>query len=268
MIALTIAGSDSGAGAGIQADLKTFSALNVYGVSVITSVTSQNTLRVDDVFDLPLNVIASQFKSIIDDFKIDVIKIGMLSSSDIVKQIVSEISKLEYKIPIVLDPVLVSTSGDSLVKDTSIIAQKNLLFPIITILTPNIIEASIISNMKILTLDDMKESIKIIHKIGVKNVLIKGGHLIFNGNCIDILFDGENYYEFCLPHIAAQDVHGTGCTLSSAIAGNLAKGYNLISSIKKAKDYVHGAIKHSRMVGNGNNPLYHEWMNFKSDNLT
>ncbi|GFR34222.1 bifunctional hydroxymethylpyrimidine kinase/phosphomethylpyrimidine kinase [Thermobrachium celere] len=251
---LTIAGSDSCGGAGIQADLKTFSAHLVYGMSVITSVTAQNTQGVTDAYDLPVEVIEKQISAIFDDIKVDAVKIGMLSSSEIIS-IVANSLKLHKAQNIVLDPVMISKSGFNLLKEDAVKTLINELIPICTIITPNIYEASLIVQMDIKDLEDMKIACKKIYDKGARYVLVKGGHL--NDDAIDVLFDGQDYYQFKGSRIKTKNTHGTGCTLSSAIASNLALGFDIVESIRRSKNYIQNAIENSFSIGMGVGPVDH-----------
>lgn len=252
--ALTIAGSDSCGGAGIQADLKTFAANGVYGMSVITAVTAQNTTGVIAVEDISPNLIAKQIEAVFEDIDVHSVKIGMLSSAYAIMTISDMLSK--YNPPnIVLDPVMISKSGYSLLKPDSIEALKEKLIPLALVVTPNIPEAEVLSAIKIRSITDMKRAARIIHKIGPKYALIKGGHL--ESDPIDILFDGKTYTYYKSKRIATKNTHGTGCTLSSAIAANLAKGVLVPEAIAIAKKYVHSAIRHSLSIGKGAGPTNH-----------
>ncbi len=247
-IALSIAGSDSGAGAGVQADLKTFSALNIYGVTVITSVTSQNTKKVQDSINLPTSNIKSQIQAINSDFNLDAIKIGMLNSKEIIKTVSSEIKDLNA--PIILDPVMVAESGDALIKEEAINSLKNDLFGKTELVTPNKSEAEKLSNKEIKSKKDIRSVCENTIDQGAKNVLITGGHLAGD----DYFFDGKNLTKIPGENLKIKS-HGSGCTHSSAIASFLAKGNKLIDSIRKAKNFTNTAIKKSQKIGKGNRPV-------------
>lgn len=252
--ALTIAGSDSCGGAGIQADLKTFAANGVYGMSVITAVTAQNTIGVFAVEDVSPSLIAGQIEAVFEDIKVHAVKIGMLSSSYAISTIADMLTK--YNPPnIVLDPVMISKSGYSLLKPDAIKALKERPIPLAAVITPNIPEAEVLSEISIQSISDMKQAARIIHKMGPKYVLIKGGHLDLDP--IDILFDGKAYTFYKSKRIMTKNTHGTGCTLSSAIAANLAKGLTVTESIARSKKYVHEAIRHSLSIGKGAGPTNH-----------
>jgi len=265
--ALTIAGSDSGGGAGIQADLKTFSAHKVYGASVITSVTAQNTCGVTAIMNLPNDIIQKQISAVLTDFNIAAIKTGMLATPDIIRCVANSIREycnklVQTNLPlpyIIIDPVMVSTSGQLLMQENSSEVLKTELLGLATLITPNIDEAETLAGIKITCTEQMKQAIKIMVNYGCKSVLLKGGHLNLGGNCIDILFTQGKFYEFSLPFIKTGSTHGTGCTLASAITANLVSGENIVTAVKKAKEYLHNAILKSRKVGSGSNPVFHEW---------
>jgi hydroxymethylpyrimidine/phosphomethylpyrimidine kinase len=253
---LIIAGSDSGAGAGLQADLKTFSAHNIYASTVITAITAQNTIGVDEVMNVPSDMIESQIKAIAKDLKISIIKIGMLSNSEIIDVISYSLKKYLSEIPIILDPVMVAKGGHSLLNNDSIESLKKKLFPKSLLITPNLPEAEKILKTKIKNNKDMENNIEMFRDIEVENVLVKGGHL--NGNkVIDLLLNNGKVYKFISDKIKTTNTHGTGCTLASAIACNIFKGFNLNDSIKNARNYVINCIKNPFIIGNGHNPLNH-----------
>ena len=251
--ALTIAGSDSSGGAGIQADLKTFITNGVYGMSVITSVTSQNTMGVSGIFDIPKEAVASQFDAVFTDIFPDAVKIGMVSSSEIIEAISKKLKQYKAK-NVVIDPVMVSTSGSMLLQENAVNELVSKLFPLADLITPNIFEAQILSDGTIKTLDDMKKSAKEIAEKYNVAVLLKGGHL--TGNAADVLYNGE-YTIYETERIENANTHGTGCTLSSAIAANLAKNQELNEAIQNAKNYLTGAIKVNLDIGKGRGPLNH-----------
>jgi hydroxymethylpyrimidine/phosphomethylpyrimidine kinase len=258
---LTIAGSDSGGGAGIQADLKTFASLGVYGMSAITSITAQNTVGVQGIHDLPPEFVALQIDSVVRDIGVDAAKTGMLSSSAIIETVASKIK--EYKIPnLVIDPVMYAKSGDSLLKPDARDTLINKLLPLSVLITPNIPEAEFLSGMKIKNIEDMKMAgEKIKKKVGA-DVLVKGGHLEIASpsarndirKVIDILYTGEGFFIFESERIETKNTHGTGCTYSAAIASELAKGYTLHDAVKRAKDFATSAIKNSIEIGKGRGP--------------
>jgi hydroxymethylpyrimidine/phosphomethylpyrimidine kinase len=253
---LTIAGSDSGGGAGIQADLKTFQAFDVYGMSVITSVTAQNTQEVHSIQNISPGVIADQIDMVISDIGVDAVKIGMLSNADIIRVVAKKITEHRLK-HVVLDPVMVAKSGDFLLQkgDEEYLIKE--LLPLVEVLTPNIPEAEIISNHKIEKMEDMKEAARKINKLGVNGVLIKGGHLP-GREITDLLYYNKEFYTYRTRRVETRNTHGTGCTLSSAIAASLANGYNLQEAVDRARDYVYKAINNAPdNIGQGHGPLYH-----------
>jgi len=251
---LSIAGSDCSGGAGIQADLKTIMYHKCYGMTVITALTSQNTLGVAGILETPLSFISEQLDSIFSDIYPDAVKIGMLANAKTVELISDYLLKAEAT-NIVVDPVMVSTSGSKLINDEAILLLKNKLFKIASIITPNIYEAEILSEIKIQTKDDMKKAAQIISKFCNGAVLIKGGHLKTTAS--DLLYEGKKCHWFDEELIDNKNTHGTGCTLSSAIASNLANGSNIIDSVKKAKTYITNAIKMKLDIGKGRGPLDH-----------
>lgn len=251
---LTIAGSDSCGGAGIQADLKTFSAHQVFGMSVITAVTAQNTQGVFAVQDISPEIIQKQIEVIFDDITVDAIKVGMVSRTETIKIIAETLSK--YPIDnLVIDPVMVSKSGFHLLQPEAKEALIKYLLPMATVATPNLPEAEVITGLSISTVDDMHKAVQLIYNMGPKYVLIKGGHL--EGEAIDILYDGNDFNYFNSPRIATKNTHGTGCTLSSAIAANLGKGFSITEAIAMAKNYITKAIENSFSIGKGVGPVHH-----------
>jgi len=254
--ALTIAGSDSGGGAGIQADLKTFTSLGVYGMSVITSVTAQNTQGVFGIYDVPIEGVEKQIDVVLSDIGADAIKIGMLSSKEIV-QVVSRKLKEYNQVPIVVDPVMVAKGGSSLLSDEAKEEIKNLLLPLATVITPNIPEAEVLTDMKIHSLDDMRRAAERLLLFGSKSVIVKGGHL--ENEAVDLFHDGNEWLLFPAKRIHTKNTHGTGCTFSSAIAAELAKGRKLKSAIEIAKAYIQAAIEEADelAIGSGHGPTNH-----------
>ncbi|EYE88728.1 phosphomethylpyrimidine kinase [Fervidicella metallireducens AeB] len=257
---LTIAGSDSCGGAGIQADLKTFSAHGVFGMSVITAVTAQNTQGVFGVQDISGEIISKQIQVIFEDIMVSAVKIGMVSQIETINAIADELIKYKAE-NIVLDPVMVSKSGFHLLKKDAKEALINRLLPLAKIITPNIPEAEVIANMKIRDISDMEKAAEIISGMGPRNVLIKGGHLEIDA--IDVLYDGKNMKHFETERIQTNNTHGTGCTLSSAIASNLALGYTIYDAVKLAKEYITVAIRHSFPIGKGVGPVNHFYSLYK-----
>ncbi len=254
--ALTIAGSDSGGGAGIQADLKTFTAFGVYGMSAITAITAQNTVGVQGIFELPVDIILEQIKSIMTDIGTDAAKTGMLSSPGIVNAVAEGIQ--EFNIPnIVVDPVMVAKSGDPLLSENARNVVKEKLLPLAAVITPNIYEAEVILGKSIKTIDDMKEAAIGLKEIGCQWVIVKGGHLTGEKEAIDVVYNGSDFHLLRSPYFQTKNTHGTGCTFSSAIAAGLAKGSDPLTSIKIAKNYITEAIENSLSIGKGHGPTNH-----------
>jgi len=253
--ALTVAGSDSSGGAGIQADIKTFTALGVYGLSVLTSVTAQNTVEVSAIYDLPEQFVGLQFDSVMKDMGCDAAKLGMLCNEKIVETVAEKID--QYKIEkLVVDPVMHSKSGVSLLKNSTEVFKKEIL-PKALIVTPNILEAEILSSVSIGTISDMKTAAERIHSLGAKMVFVKGGHLEKKYPATDIFFNGETFEELVCQRMETKNTHGTGCTLSAAVCAFLAKGMDISISLKNSKDFITDAIRNSLEMGKGHGPLNH-----------
>ncbi len=251
---LTIAGSDSSGGAGIQADLKTFMAHKTYGMSVITSVTAQNTMGVTGIVDLSPEFVGKQIDAVFSDIYPDAVKIGMVSDENIIEIIAEKLKEYNGK-NIVLDPVMVSTSGSTLMKSTATETLIQELLPLADVITPNMSEAAVLSGIKVNDRKDMEEAAKRIGKHIKGAVLVKGGHL---EDCADdVLYADGKFYWLQGEKIFNTNTHGTGCTLSSAIAVNLAKNMDIINAVKKAKKYLTGAIKLNLNLGKGRGPLNH-----------
>ena len=256
---LTIAGSDCSGGAGIQADIKTITAHKLYAMSAITALTAQNTTGVQGVCDTPPEFVAQQLDSIFEDIRPDAVKIGMVSNSDIIETIAERLSFCDAK-NIVIDPVMIATSGGKLMKSGATEALIKKLFPLATVITPNILEAEALSETEINSEDDMLKAAKILAASIACGILLKGGHLENSAN--DLLYQNGTPVWFKGKHIDTKNTHGTGCTLSSAIACNLALGLSLEKSIENAKSYVTGAlIAGAKMdIGHGNGPLNHMYL--------
>jgi hydroxymethylpyrimidine/phosphomethylpyrimidine kinase len=252
--ALTIAGSDSGGGAGIQADLKTFSAFRVFGMSVITAVTAQNSVGVQGVFDLPPEFVGRQIDSVLADFGADAVKIGMLSTSPIIGAVADRL-RAHRPERIVLDPVMIAKSGNPLLQPDARTALIKELLPLALVVTPNLHEAAALAGMPVTTERDMEEAARRILALGPRNVLVKGGHL--RDSATDILWNGRDLSRFTAPRLDSTNTHGTGCTLSSAIAAGLARGHALRDAIGEAKAYVTAAIREGFQAGRGVGALRH-----------
>ena len=251
---MTIAGSDSGGGAGIQADLKTFSALGVFGTSALTAITAQNTIGVTAVHEIPTDVIVAQIDAVISDIGADAVKTGMLSSIAIVETVADSI--LRHGISkVVVDPVMVAKSGDRLLREEAIGAVRSRLLPLASLVTPNIPEAEDLTGMTVKTDNDVRRVAQAILDMGPQSVVIKGGHR--DGPPTDVYFDGEEFLEFTTERIPTANTHGTGCTFASAAAAYLAHGKPVVEAVELAKQYVTEAIRASYPVGKGHGPLHH-----------
>ncbi len=255
--ALTIAGSDSGGGAGIQADLKTFAAHGVYGTSAITAITAQNTVTVSAIAPLAAELVTAQIEAVARDITIAATKTGMLANASIVEAVAKAITA--FRLPqLVVDPVMVAKSGDHLLDSRAVDTLRTRLLPLATVVTPNLPEAEALSGRRIQSLDDVREAAKIIHALGPRAVVVKGGHA--EGiEVVDLIFDGETFTELRTPRLQTSNTHGTGCTLASAIAANLALGATIVDAAASAQAYVAGAIRHGLAVGHGHGPLDHFW---------
>ncbi len=256
---LTIAGSDSGGGAGIQADLKTFAACGCYGMSAITAITAQNTREVIDISAVPVPMIQEQIRAIFDDIGVDAIKIGMLHSAEVVAGLVDVFAEYDLP-PLVLDPVMIATSGDPLLKKNAVTALKTQLFPIVSLITPNVPEAALLLGRSTLQEEEVVEAAQELSRTHQVAVLLKAGHLTADP-LQDVLVAGPDSPPqfFSNPRLATRNTHGTGCTLSSAIAAYLGKGYALIEAVSQAEQYLHKAIAHGAeyQLGGGHGPVHH-----------
>lgn len=252
---LTIAGSDSGGGAGIQADIKAMSANGVFAMSVITAITAQNTEEVTDVFELPPAIVAAQIDAVFDDFDVAAVKTGMLGSAA-VAEVVASMLKPQNVANLVVDPVMISKSGQSLIKPEAIEVLKTRLFPLALLVTPNVHEAQQLSGIEITSLGDARRAAKVIHGFGCKHVVIKGGHLPAE-RATDLLYDGRFFHVFKGEFIETPHTHGTGCTFASAIAAHLARGTSVVDAVQAAKTYLTEAIRHSLAIGHGHGPTDH-----------
>jgi len=252
--AMTIAGSDSGGGAGIQADLKTFSALGVYGTSAITAITAQNTQRVTQVLELPADLVAAQIDAIVSDIGADAVKTGMLASSAIIEVVAAKVR--EHGLDnLVVDPVMVAKSGDALLQEQAVAAMRDLLLPLALVITPNIPEAEVLAGHKLEGPDDLRQAAEEIGALGARHVVIKGGHR--DGPAVDLYYDGRSFHEFGTPRVHTTSTHGTGCTFASAIAAGLAKGLGVRDAVAMAKAYVTKALQSAYPVGHGHGPVHH-----------
>ncbi len=256
--ALTIAGSDSGGGAGIQADLKTFAARGVFGMSAITALTAQNSLGVQGVFEVPPEFVALQIESVVGDFGVDAVKTGMIPTASIIEAVAAEIRKHRLS-PLVVDPVMAAKSGDSLLRDDAREALVSMLLPLATVVTPNLPEAERLCGFAIGGIEGMREAARRIRAMGPRNVVVKGGHLRDPLESVDLLYDGERFVELSARRVETRNDHGTGCTFASAIAAELARGLAVADAVRAAKDYVTLVIERSAKMalGHGHGPMSH-----------
>lgn len=257
---LTIAGSDSGGGAGIQADLKAFSARGVYGMSAITALTAQNTVGVQGVHEVPASFVGQQIDSVMADIGADAWKTGMLANAEIIHTVAERARHYEVE-RFVIDPVMVAKSGDPLLREDAMDALRDELLPLAYVITPNHHEAEVLTGMEIRTVDDARRAAEAIHRQGARYALVKGGHLPAAEDAVDVLYDGNGFTEFRSPRIETKNTHGTGCTFASAIAAELAKGYDVRQAIQNAKDYLTGALRAGATlhIGQGHGPVDHFW---------
>jgi hydroxymethylpyrimidine/phosphomethylpyrimidine kinase len=254
-VALTIAGSDSSGGAGIQADLKTFQAHGVFGMSAVTAVTVQNTQKVYDIQEMHPKIVHDQITCLFDDIEIHAVKIGMVSSIELIQAIAKALKTVKPP-AIVLDPVMISKSGYRLLNQGAQDALIRYLFPLAEVITPNIFEAQTLINRKINNIDDMKSAALDILKLGAKKVVVKGGHLE-EDRATDIIYDGQEFRKLQSHWVETKNTHGTGCTFSSAIAANIALGKSFFEAVTLAKVYITGAIEHALSIGKGYGPTHH-----------
>jgi len=264
--ALTIAGSDSGGGAGIQADIKTFQELNVFGMSAITAVTAQNTLGVQGVHPIPAEFIAQQIDSVSSDIGVDALKTGMLFSAEIIEVVAGKIKQYGWD-KVIVDPVMIAKGGSPLLQKEAVSALKKYLLPITYIVTPNIPEAEELTGMIIKTDNDKLEAAKILMDLGVKYVIIKGGHDVQLNESTDLLYDGSNTFTFTEERFQTKNTHGTGCTFSAAITAGIAKGLSVFEAVSVAKEFISVAIKQDLHIGNGNGPTNH-WAYKSKEGIT
>lgn len=255
-IALTIAGSDSGGGAGIQADLKTFAIHCVHGTSAITCVTAQNTQGVLRVDALPAQAVVAQIEAVTSDMVVAATKTGMLLNQEIIEAVAESVPRLGLQ-NLVVDPVMVSRTGAQLIDNEAVASLKNLLIPLAAIVTPNRYEAQLLTGLTIETLADMQEAAQMIQQLGAKTVLVKGGGMSGSLRGVDVWFDGKELMTLKTMLVQTRHTHGTGCTLSSAIAANLSRGNDLPSAVQLAKSYVTTALKYALDIGRGSGPVGH-----------
>ena len=255
--ALTIAGSDSGGGAGIQADLKTFAAFGVYGASAITAVTAQNTIGVRAIHEVPADVVAAQIDAVLDDIGADAAKTGMLSSASIIEAVADRLHAHSFA-PLVVDPVMVAKSGDALLRPEAVQALIELLLPLAAVVTPNAPEATVLSGVEVRDAESAREAARRIHGLGPAMVIVKGGHLE-GDRSDDLVFDGRSFEILSGRRIETPHTHGTGCTFSAAIAACLARGMEPLAAAREARGFLQGAIEHAEPLGAGHGPVNHLW---------
>ena len=275
-VALTIAGSDSSGGAGIQADLKTFAALGVYGTSAITAITAQSTVGVLEAVALSADLVTAQIEAVAGDIDIHATKTGMLADAAIVEAVAAAIKELDLPL-VVVDPVIASTRGDRLLDDDGVQMLCAELLPLAHVVTPNIPEAEALSGRRIASLEDMRHAARRIREMGARSIVITGGHLSLGhlslaaeprppaadpgppAEIVDLLFDGREFLEFRTARIDTPNTHGTGCTFAAAVAAHLALGHGLAAAVERSQQYVAGAIRHALAIGHGHGPLNHFW---------
>ncbi len=255
--ALTIAGSDSGGGAGIQADLKTFAAHGVYGVSAIAALPAQNTQAVLGVHAVPPAFVVEQIDAVASDIAIRAAKTGMLATPDIVEAVAGALRRWAFPF-VVVDPVMVAKSGDQLLADAAVETVRRLLLPVATVVTPNRMEAEVLLGRPVRTREDARDAARQLVALGAGAAVVKGGHFD-DAEVVDLLYDGLDFFEFLHPRQDTRHTHGTGCTFASAVAAHLALGHSLVAAVQHTTDYVAGAIRHGLAIGHGHGPLDHFW---------
>lgn len=252
-VALSIAGSDSGGGAGIQADLKTFAALGVHGTSALTAVTAQNTLGVDEIMELPAPLVTAQIEAVMLDLGASAAKTGMLSSAEIIEVVANAIVRFEIR-NLVVDPVMVAKGGARLLRDDAVDALRRRIVPLAAVVTPNLPEAEVLLARPIRTLDERRQAARDLVALGARAAVVKGGHGE-EAQAIDHYFDGKELVDLQAPRIATANTHGSGCVFSAAITAELAKGRDLLAAVRLAKEFITGAIERSLEVGRGHGPV-------------
>ncbi|CAN5536816.1 bifunctional hydroxymethylpyrimidine kinase/phosphomethylpyrimidine kinase [soil metagenome] len=256
--ALTIAGSDSGGGAGIQADLKSFEANGVFGMSIVTAITAQNTVAVTAVHEIPIEVVIAQLDAVASDLPVGAVKTGMLGSSELIEAVAAALGRYSLK-PLVVDPVMISKSGFKFLPPEAVDALTRHLLPLADLVTPNAHEAEALAGFPVRTLADARRAAATILDLGPVAVLVKGGHLDDEEDAVDVLLDAEGFSEYRAPRVDTPHTHGTGCTYAAAIAANLARGMSLRTAVAEAKEYLTGAIRHAHAIGSGHGPTGHFW---------
>ena len=255
--ALTIAGSDSGGGAGAQADLKTFLACRVHGMSAITAVTVQNSLGVTGFYELPPHAVAEQIESVVSDIGVDAAKTGMLASAEIMVAVAETVQRLGVA-PFVVDPVAASQHGDPLLRPDALEALRELIVPLASLVTPNLGEVKLLTGIEVHSRTDMNDAARALHAMGPQWVLVKGGHLAF-GDAVDVLYDGTDFVELTAPRVDTAHTHGSGDTLAAAITAALARGLGMADAVREGKRFITGAVEGSFALGSGLGPVGHFW---------
>jgi hydroxymethylpyrimidine/phosphomethylpyrimidine kinase len=251
-VALTIAGSDSGGGAGIQADLKTFAALGIHGTSAITAITAQNTVAVTEILELPVAMVRAQIDAVVEDLGVQAAKTGMLSSAEIIETVAAAIQA--HRIGnLVVDPVMVAKGGARLLREDAVEALRTRLLPLAAVLTPNLPEVEVLLGRRVTTLDERREAARDLLALGPRAVVVKGGHA--GGDAVDVYWDGATLEELPAGRIATANTHGSGCVFSAAIAAGLAQGLDPLTAVRAAKEFITGAIEFSLEVGHGHGPV-------------
>jgi hydroxymethylpyrimidine/phosphomethylpyrimidine kinase len=252
---LTVAGSDSGGGAGVQADLKTFLALGCHGMSAITAVTAQNSLGVHGWWPLPVEAVRAQIRAVVDDIGVDAVKVGMLGTATIAAAVADELAGVG--VPVVVDPVCVSKHGDALLSPDALDVLRDRVIPLATVVTPNLDEVAALTGVRVTTADGLEEAARAVHALGARWTLVKGGHL--DRDPVDLLWNGTTATRYATERLDTRHTHGTGCTLASAVAARLAYGDSVTDAVRAAKDYVTGAIANGFPLGSGIGPVHHGW---------
>jgi len=254
-VAMTVAGSDSGGGAGIQADLKTFAALKVYGASAITALTAQNTRGVEGIHLVPPSFVAEQMEAVLKDMRVEALKTGMLANGEIIQSVAETCRKWEIS-RLVVDPVMVAKSGDMLLEEEAVDRLREELLPRALVITPNLNEAGVITAETVDTLDKMKKAAQQINRLGTPYVVVKGGHLQ-EEEALDVIYDGNEFIFSRMPRVDTPNTHGTGCTYAAAITAGLARGREVAAAVQEAHHYVNRALRYSKNPGKGAGPLHH-----------
>ena len=256
--ALTIAGSDSGGGAGIQADLKTFQELDVFGTSVLVALTAQNTMGVHAVHEIPAEFVTAQLDAVVTDFGVGAVKTGMLANVAIIDAVTEGIERHGIA-HLIVDPVCASTHGDPLLRPDAVDALRERLLPLAEVVTPNLGEVAVLCGVEVANVGDLNRAAQAMKNLGPRWVLIKGGHLPDSGDAIDLLYDGEQTFWISDARVDTQHTHGTGCTLAAAITAYRARGLDVVDAVRAAKEFVTGAIRHALHLGKGIGPVDHGW---------